>query len=297
MSNLRILSENFTKNLVKGIFSPILKRVKLDNDLDLQIREGYINIYFKGNSLLKLKENGAIDIHKKFKKNIPDFPTYLKNATECNNFVKNLLPKIKENIITTKASKDTLEIEYEQLLIRANNYTEKVNAEYYIVDRQFAEKGQKRKNQMDLTGIFSNRNKRRASTLTVTPFIGEVKYSLNKDISDIDAQIKKYYEQIVNNSALFFEQLEYLLHQKSKLGLFNVSDGLLKKFKTAKVDDRIENLKIVIILIDYNPNSKLFNQKVKRNIFQLPFKKNILVFNAGFAMWEQNLKNISKFVE
>lgn len=50
--------------------APILDEMHRDKDLDLQIRGGYINIYFKGNSLLKLTEKGpelyAVDIHEKF---------------------------------------------------------------------------------------------------------------------------------------------------------------------------------------------------------------------------------------
>ena len=71
---MRSISGKFIGNLKSGFLAPILERVHSDKDLDLQIRDGYINIYFKGNSLLKLTEKHpdlyAVDIHEKFVNNI-----------------------------------------------------------------------------------------------------------------------------------------------------------------------------------------------------------------------------------
>ena len=51
---MRHLSEGFISNLKHGYLSGIVQRVIEDKDLDLQIRDNYLNIYYKGNSLLKL---------------------------------------------------------------------------------------------------------------------------------------------------------------------------------------------------------------------------------------------------
>jgi hypothetical protein len=39
-----------------GILKPILKRVQADNTLDLEIWEGYINIYYRGGNILWINE-------------------------------------------------------------------------------------------------------------------------------------------------------------------------------------------------------------------------------------------------
>ena len=97
-----------------------LDKVHRDKDLDLQIRDGYINIYFKGNSLLKLtkmsSELYAVDIHEKFLGGIEIAPLIDDRSVKA--FVSRI-PEIKENIIVHGTS--SLEIEYEQLIIRANN--------------------------------------------------------------------------------------------------------------------------------------------------------------------------------
>ncbi len=54
---MRKLSEQFMKDLVDsdGVLQPILTRVKKDSTLMLAIRENYINIYYRGGNILKIK--------------------------------------------------------------------------------------------------------------------------------------------------------------------------------------------------------------------------------------------------
>ena len=53
---MRKLSQSFIEAMNSGFLSEIRQAVIIDKDLDLEIRENYVNIYFKGNSLLNLKE-------------------------------------------------------------------------------------------------------------------------------------------------------------------------------------------------------------------------------------------------
>jgi len=48
---MRQLSAPFLHCLKSGFLSELTQQVKADPDLDLEIREDYINIYYKGNSL------------------------------------------------------------------------------------------------------------------------------------------------------------------------------------------------------------------------------------------------------
>ena len=68
---MRKISNSFLDCLKAGFLSEITEFVKADHDLNLEIRDGYINIYFKGNSLLKLTGTRSPDqyrakVHKKF---------------------------------------------------------------------------------------------------------------------------------------------------------------------------------------------------------------------------------------
>ena len=44
------------QDLSAGYLKPVLDRVKSDQTLMLAIRDGYINVYYRGGSLLKLEE-------------------------------------------------------------------------------------------------------------------------------------------------------------------------------------------------------------------------------------------------
>jgi len=54
MKRSRGLSDRFISDLKKGVLRPLLDRALDDATLDLEIRENYINIYYRGGSLLKV---------------------------------------------------------------------------------------------------------------------------------------------------------------------------------------------------------------------------------------------------
>ena len=180
---MRVLDKKFVNDLkTGGLFNPIVETVINDASLDFEIRDGYINIYFKGNSVLKLNENQTYEVHKKFLTGTGLTKTNFLSATDVSDYL-NILPIIKNNVINVKSKRPTLEIEYEQLLIRSNNLNKNVNSEIFLTDRQYADNINN--SRFDLSGFFwSRKNRKRNQTVPLT-FI-EVKYSLNSDISDID---------------------------------------------------------------------------------------------------------------
>jgi hypothetical protein len=56
---MRALSQTFMANLLNqdGLLRPILERTKQDHTLMVSIREGYINIYYRGGNILRVKEH------------------------------------------------------------------------------------------------------------------------------------------------------------------------------------------------------------------------------------------------
>jgi hypothetical protein len=53
---MRGLSTTFITDLSGGLLNPILERVKNDSTLCLEIREGYINIYYRGGNIIEIRE-------------------------------------------------------------------------------------------------------------------------------------------------------------------------------------------------------------------------------------------------
>lgn len=284
---MRILNESFVTKLKKGgLFHPIVEHVINDPTLDFEIRNGYINIYFKGNSILKLNENGTYDIHEKFLKrtDLSNSPKLtFSSKKDIDNYLNNI-PFIKHNVISVKSKHPTLEIEYEQLLIRSNNLSKNVSSEIFITDRQYTDIAKNYR--FDLTGFFWNRTNRKRDQTVPLAFI-EVKYSLNSDISDIDKQLDKYYNAVKRNISDIAQETEQLKNLKIELGLINQPKDRLDVLKTLKISDKIDKVKFIIALIDFNPNSNLLNPT---KLEALPFSNQIEVFKGGLAIWENNLK-------
>ena len=55
-NKFRCLSPQFMQELKEGFLSPLKKMVTNEYSLSLEIRNNYINIYYRGGNLLKLSE-------------------------------------------------------------------------------------------------------------------------------------------------------------------------------------------------------------------------------------------------
>ena len=281
---MRGLSETYITNLKNGFLSGITSRVIKDKDLDLQIRENYINIYFKGNSLLKLNEVSESqyrpEIHPKFLKDL-ELPDLI--DSESSKQFMNLIPTLKENIILHGAS--SLEVEYEQLLVRANNNELRNNSEYFIVDRQLVMPGRDR---IDLSAIFWKWKGRRRGQEVPLCFI-EIKFALNVEIQRVHDQLNRYYRAISDRTEFVAIEAERVFKQKLELGLFEQPADRIEAMKTLKVSQDPKEYQYVLILIDYNPYSRLLDL----DRFQhLPFADRLSIFHAGFAMWQKNFETV-----
>ena len=96
---MRKLSDSFLYNLTNGFLSKLNQRAIHDTDLDLQIRDNYLNIYYKGNSLLRLEEitpdRYQVKIHPKFTKGTVFLDLVDEETTR---FFLDQIPILKENI-------------------------------------------------------------------------------------------------------------------------------------------------------------------------------------------------------
>jgi len=63
----------------------------------------------------------------------------------------------------------------------------------------------------------------------------------------------------------------------------------LEVMKTLTVSPDIDDFYFLIILVDYNPYSKLFPTE---GLKDLSFSKQIRILYSGFAMWERNIKSL-----
>lgn len=277
---MRELSDNFVQTLKIGFLSPVLSLVTGDKDLDLQIRHGYLNIYYKGNSLLKLTEKRGnrygVEIDPKFTGE--ERVTELIDPESTAAFIARV-PHIKERII--EVGRFSLETEYEQLIIRANNQERRNASEYFIVDRQYAV-GQAR---FDLLGIKWARGGR-GKNLIVEPCLMEIKFALNTDISKVHHQLDSYYRLIAVNIEEITADIECSFKQRLELGLYDQPANRLAAMKKLQISRSIEDFQFILVLVDYNPHSRHLDLD---KIAALPFADQVRIYYSGFAMWESRL--------
>jgi hypothetical protein len=282
---MRKLSDEFMACLTSGFLAGLLQAVRTDQDLNLEIRAGYLNIYFKGHSLLKLTQSSptkyTVNTHKAFAAGL-NLPAELRDAKTTADFLRSI-PQLKQNII--KVGKSSLEIEYEQMIIRANNFEARNNSEYFILDRQYTVSD----GRFDLTGIFWHRTRRRKHQ-EVDLCLMEVKYALNPDIKNIHSQLARYYEALQPISGQIAEEYETIFRQKLELGLYAQSPERLAAMKTLSISRDFSRFQFIVVLVDYNPNSSQFSLA---KLAHLPFARQIKVFYTGLAMWQQNVESVA----
>lgn len=282
---MRGLSDEFMISLQSGHLSPLRQRVIHDPDLDLQIRRDNLNIYFKGNSLLKLSEASGdryrVDIHTKFTGG--QLVPYLDDPEVVDLFLERI-PTLKENIITHGRS--SLEIEYEQLIIRANNNEGRNNSEYFVIDRQYSTPKRER---FDLTGIFWSRSKKRQKNQVVPLCLMEIKFALNQEIRKLHEQLSAYHDSLQEQFSGIVEESQKVFRQKLDLGLYDQPEDRVEALKTLEISTDFNDTQFILILVDYSPFSTLFDLEM---IGHVPFARQIKIFYSGFGMWEKKLDEL-----
>lgn len=199
------LSDDFLATFRAGApNSPIVDLVKRDSTLEFQMRGSYINVYYRGGSVLKLMDSGAITIDK----------TYLGSLVigGVADWLR-LLPIIKQNVDQCKFQNSQQEKEYQQLIYRANSFgREALNTDYFPIDREFS--------QIDILALRWGRESHRARTKKGVPLaLIEVKYGVGS-AAKLYEQMHRYVSEVAAKLPVVAEDATRLISQKCELGLF-----------------------------------------------------------------------------
>jgi hypothetical protein len=77
-----------------------------------------------------------------------------------------------------------------------------------------------------------------------------------------------------------------VFRQKLDLGLFDQPRDRIEAMRTLRVTRDPGKFQYVLVLVDYNPYSKLLDLERLRD---LPFADRLSIFHGGFAMWQKKL--------
>jgi len=263
---MRELSQTFMDNLLNtnGLLHPILERVKQDHTLMLSIREDYINIYYRGGNILRVKEQryGSYSAFFDNEYNKPGvIGPVLPDTIESQDAAKTWVGSFQDlkgimDFYFSGYSKP--EREFQQLVARENNFSTIANqSEYFISDIEFADSAiGARFDMLAVRWLVSQRK----STGNCRPALIEMKYgdgALNgkagvlKHLQDIDALIS-----IGDNYKALIETMEMQFNQLDELGLLNFNRVAnwtkIKLVPNAKPE-------VIFVLANHNPRSSKLN--------------------------------------
>ena len=306
---MRALSQNFMNDLLNpdGLLHSILERVKKDHTLMLSIREDYINIYYRGGNILRVKErNGSYSAFFDNEYNQSGLPSPdLPDAIESQDAARVWDDSFQDlkgimDFYFSKHSKP--EREFQQLVARENNFSTIANqSEYFISDIEFADSALgARFDILALRWLASQRK----STSNCQPALIEMKYGdgalsgnagVLKHLQDIDALVSNSdkYEALLETMEMQFNQLD-------ELGLMTFNRVANWTKIKLDVDEKPE---VIFVFANHNPrSSKLHTILIDRKIEEYDQSPNFdLRFYvssfAGYALHADCMVTLAQFRE
>lgn len=197
-------------NKVKSECQFLIRMIKNSKgEYDLRLRDNYFNLYYKGNSLAKVRrvrDNYNIDIHKKFvtdengkpnvfedkffspKNKSKNYWNFRIKPSELHKFLQaKHLKRLASNVKRVNFGE---EIVFEQMFITDNSGRE----DFFIIDRQVTETSMKRK-KMDLLALKQVKDNKYSFVVI------EVKLGNNPELEDkVAHQLEEYMGQIDSDS-------------------------------------------------------------------------------------------------
>lgn len=303
----RGISEQFLKAL-KGAnaqmnsllgLNRILEAVKADETLCLEIRNNFINIYYRGGNIMKItedKERYTAEFDTNYIVNKGNMPklSFKKplNFGDVTNWLS-AIPFLKHQMdISGKLKKER---EFQQLLLRENNFKGTAKGtDYFICDIEYDNSADAR---FDLVAAYwpSSSTERKNNKNVGLAFI-EMKYmdgALKDEAGIIDhiLKLKKYLEH--TDLGFLEEEMKVVFYQKQYLELID-NQKHIEQFSDRKPE-------YIFVFANHDPDSKILYdelQKVKTIASDLPFDLKFATSNfMGYGLYKQNIYGLDDFMK
>lgn len=258
----RKLSPAFLGDLQTGLLAPILERVKLDSTLCLEIRDEYVNIYYRGGNLLRIdghagRYTGLFDAGyygaSAKPSNLP--PPVIAQPVDVCAWLESF-PLLKQAI--DLCGKDASEREVQQRIVWENNRSGTARStDYFICDIEYA---MEREHRFDLVAVrWPSTTSQRRQTYGHRLAIGEVKFGdralkgssgLHAHIEDIDR-----YLAVPGHMKTIKAEMTQVFNQKHALGLID-NEKPLGAFSD-------EPPLLILFLVNHDPDSSTLAELVR----------------------------------
>jgi hypothetical protein len=259
---MRSIDRTFVNDLNHGVLKSFLTSVKLDDALCLEIRNNYINIYYRGGNLFRItSEKGMYKVYfdpnyaKEYCKPLPiinptDYPVWINN-----------IPILKSAMDSYFIDNQKHEREFQQLVERDNNYSSiATGTDYFIADIEYANSDNgSRFDMLAVKWKSQGRGVDRKDPTKATLSFIEMKYgdSALRGKSGIQTHVADLLKFLSNNKDRdqIVDEVNSLFEQKLKLGLIpNIS-------KPVDIQHDCP-LEFVLLIGNHNPSSTILGEEL-----------------------------------
>lgn len=278
----------------------LLNYLNRDNTLDVEIRENYINIYYRGGSALKITQvtDKIYDYHFdnnyfKSRSLISDMNIPLLNS-ETN--WRDYFPNIKQAMDFWFTENPKEEREFQQLVVRENNYSSIASStDYFILDIEYDNRKNARFDivAMEWKSDASSRKLQKGYKPKLT--IIEMKYGdgavkgsagIKKHINDFN-----HFMTFADEVNEFKKEMLSVLHQKRLLNLIPCVTLLNNPNEITEFQDDID---LMFLMANHDPASSILRDEIQ----DLPDDILFAVSNfAGYGLYKENIFSIAQFKE
>ena len=294
---MRGLTKHFIDQLKSGLLGQMLGLMRLDSTLCLEIRENYINIYYRGGNIIKIQEKHGLfkasfdrryfdkDLNK-----VPDLASILNNTEDVETWI-DAIPFLKHEMDLWFGRHPKNEREFQQLLLRENNFGNSAKStDYFICDIEYANQT----GRFDLIAVqWPSSPVHRKNNRNLRLALIEMKY-LDKALTGT-AGLCKHVEGIntflskSENLENIKEEMKVVFNQKLDLGLIN-NQKSIESFSDGKPE-------FILALINHDPESSILGNELQK----LPDCANAEIKIAtsnfmGYGLYSQNIYGLEEFL-
>lgn len=328
----RGISPEFIGHLNSGVLLPVLERVRHDDTLSLEIRNGYVDIYYRGGRVLGIHGNGVsgrfraefdtnyCNIDPAYRPTLPkEPPRSIASTDDATEWVE-ALASYKQVMDVFFSDNPKLEREFEQLAERVNaRHKIGEESDYLVLDIEYTQSslacpGWASDCRFDMVGFrWPIAGKTRGCRL-VTPVIMEMKVGdgvitshpaggdgklspgLLKHVLDIEAFLKPAPgEDMSAPYRLLREELQVIFRTKQELRLPTLPGAMAD----LEIEDLTPRPEVLFVLADHNPRSRKLANELER-IAQLPYGEHAdykvaTVTYGGYAIFRNNVVPLEDF--
>ena len=298
---MRKLSPSFINNLQNNYgLRELLNFVKNDNTLDLEIRKNYLNIYYRGGNALRVAEIAENKYEFHFDSNYFESGNLLlRNSIPLLNSEtdwKHYFPLIKQGMDFYFTAYPKEEREFQQLVVRENNYSNIANAtDYFIIDIEYNNHRNARFDMVALEWESSGSKRKLPKSYKPKLSIIEMKYgdSALKGSAGMVKHINDFNHFLSNPKEVqdFKEEMITIFQQKRELGLI----PCLSKERNSNVVTEVHfDIDFIFLIANHDPSSSILRTEMQK----LPSDIKFCASNfAGFGLFKENVYTYHQFFE